>query len=338
MALSLTDQFVSAAELTGYVREAAADEVRNRFTLSTFLPDTNVDDIDFRATTGGDGLSGVAKFRSYDAESPISGRTGVTALTGELPPISEKRRLSEYDRLKMRNAPEAIRNAVLKDGVELAKNIHARAEVARGQLLQTGKVTIAENGLTLEADFGRKAAHTQTAATLWNADGNVIEDLLAWRDVYSATNGGGPGTILVSRQALAAVIRNQTVAEAVYGTSPGTRLVTLDSLNSLLASHGLPVFEVYEAKVRDAGGAAKDILDPTRLLFLPEAGEKIGETLWGLTAEAQDADYGIDSTEAPGVVVGSYSDKDPVALWTKASALLLPVAPNTNLTLSAKVL
>lgn len=337
MALSLDNETLSAADLTGYVRAALEDLPENAFTLSAFLPDVTVDDVDFRANVGGGGLARVAKFRAYDTESPISSRGAARVISGELPPISVKTRLDEYTRLKMRHADQAIVDALREDGLTLAKQILARAEVARGQLLQTGKVTLNENGLTLEADFGRAAKHTQTATTLWGAGGNVVDDLLAWAEVYAATNGARPGRILVSRQILSTVIRNKSLAEAVYGSNPGTRLVKLTDLNDLLAAHGLPAFEVYEAKVAGAPNPA-DVLDPKSLLFLPGADQKIGETLWGTTAEAIDADYGIDSTEAPGIVVGTYSDKDPVAQWTKASAIMLPVAPNTNLTLSAKVL
>lgn len=339
MALQLSDQYVDPAFLTGYVRDTLADQPQNRFTLSQFLPDTPIDDIDFRANVGGGGLARVASYRSYDAESPIGQREGTTKIQGELPPISEKLRLAEYDRLKLRKLDTGIRDAILDDAVVLARNIQARAEVARGQALQDGKVTIAENGLSLVADFGRDADLTQTAATKWNAGGNVFEDLDAWRELYSGKGNGTPGTIVVSRQVISAVIRNETVRAQVYGAADtSSRIVTVEALNSVLGALGLPVFSVYEAQVRDAAGAAKPILDPTKILFLPDAGLKVGETLWGTTAEALDPNYEIDETEAPGIVVGSYSDNDPVAMWTKASAIMLPVVPNTNLTLSATVL
>lgn len=337
MALTLDNDTVPAVELTGFVRTALDALPENAFTLNQFLPDTTVDDINFSANVGGNGLSRPAEFRSYDAESQITGRGTARKITGELPPISVKTRVSEYNRLKLRHLTPELRDAIEEDAVELAKQIHARAEIARGELLQTGKVTIAENGLALEADFARKASHTQTAATLWGAGGNVIDDLLAWQSIYRATNGSGPARALVSQKILSTVIRNPTVAEAVYGSNPGTRLVRLSDLNDLLASHGLPAFEVYEAKVQGAA-APQEVLDPNKLLFLPDSGRNIGKTLWGTTAEALDSDYAIDSTEAPGIVAGTYSDKDPVAQWTKVSAIMLPIAPNTDLTLSATVL
>lgn len=338
MALVLSNEYIDPAELTGYVRAALADLPQNAFGLSAYLPNAPVDDIDFRASVGGGGLSRAASFRAYDAESPISGRKGVGRIQGELPPISEKRRLGEYDRLKMRNLDDGIRNAIFNDAVELATSIQTRMEIARGEALLDGKVTLAENGLALDVDFGRKASHTTQATTKWDNAGDVIEDLLAWQAVYVATNGVKPGAIQTSEQTVAAIMRNATIRANILAPGATQNIVSRDAVNALLQSFGLPALTTYDAQVDDGTGVAAPIMDPKKVLFLPPAGSKLGETLWGVTAEALDSDYRIDSSEAPGIVVGSYSDKDPVAMWTKASAIALPVVPNTNLTLSATVL
>ncbi|UUX60168.1 major capsid protein [Glutamicibacter halophytocola] len=339
MALTLDDKYVSPAELTGYVRSALEDLPQNTFSLNQYLPDTPVDDIDWRGETGGNGLTEVAQFRSFDAESPIGSRPGVSTISGSLPPISEKIRLGEYDRLKLRNSTDGIKNAILDDGVRQARKIKARAEVGRGELLMTGKVTIAENGLGIEADFGRKASHSPTAAILWSAAGSTpIDDLLAWVEVYRATNGIKPEVMLVAQQVVSVLMRNEQIRALTLPAGSTVQIVTIDAIQALLRSYGLPPLEVYEAQVAGPSSTAVDILDPTKILFLPPAGNKIGETQWGITAEQQSADYNLDSTIEPGIVVGSYSDNDPVAQWTKASAIMLPIAPNTNLTLAGKVL
>lgn len=339
MGLILSTEYATPAELTGYAREALADLPENQFGLAAILPNVDVDDIDFRADIGGGGLARVATFRAWDAESPISGRRGISSLTGSLPPISEKRRLGEYDRLKLRRLDAGIRNALFDDAAELALNLAARLEVARGQLLSTGMVTIRENGLVLEADFGRAANHTQTAVVLWSAAGSTpLEDLLAWRAIYRQTNGVNPGRILTDQSVLDTLMRNASIRAYTLPEGSTNQIVTLDAIRALFGSFGLPPMETYEAQVEGADGNPLDILPQGHILFLPPAGRKLGETLWGVTAEALDNDYEIDATEAPGIVVGSYSDKDPVGLWTKASGIAFPVAPNTNLTFDARVL
>jgi hypothetical protein len=41
--------------------------------------------------------------------------------------------------------------------------------------------------------------------------------------------------------------------------------------------------------------------------------------------------------EEPGIVAGSYEDEDPIALWTKASAIGLPILANPDLSMVADV-
>ena len=339
MALVYDATYVTGQELTGYVREALADLPANQFGLARFLPDTFVDDIDFRADVGGGGLTQAAQFRSYDTESPIGKRAGISKISGELPPISEKIRLGEYDRLKLRNASEAIKNKILDDGVAQAVKILARAEVARGELLSAGKVTIQENGLSLEADFGRKATHSPVASQLWNtASSSPIDDLLAWVEVYKNTNGVRPERALVDQRVVSVLMRNAQIRSLALPENSTAQIVTIDAIQALLRSFGLPFLETYEAQVEGADGTAQSILDPTKVIFLPPSTAKIGETQWGTTAESLSKDYKLEEEFQPGIVVGSYSDQDPVAQWTKASAIMLPIAPNINLTLAAKVL
>lgn len=340
MALVLDTEYVEPAELTGYTREALADLPQNQFgLLQDILPNVLVDDIEFRTRLGGNGLARAAKYRSWDTEAPLGRRRGFEDLSGAIPPISQKIRLSEYDRLKLRRNRDAIIDAIYDDAVEQAIAIDTRIAIAKGQLLSTGMVTLHENGLVLEVDFERKATHNTTAPVLWNVDGSdPIEDLLAAQAVYVATNGVRPGRFVTDQSVISTLMRNATIRAMTLPAGSTTQIVTVDAVAALLRSFGLPELEIFEAQVEGDDGNPLDLLPKGRILFLPPAGRKVGESLWGITAEAMDEDYGIDQREAPGIVVGSYSDKDPVSKWTKASAVALPVAPGINLTLSLRVL
>ena len=342
MALTYTSQYGSAAALTGFVRTALEATTGPNTGLSRFLPDEPVDDIEFRAEVGGSTLQRAAAFRSYDTESPIVGVSSQQTITGQLPPISIKTRVNEYDRIKWAsrsNAQQQIENHAEKAGLELGNAIRLRMEIARGQALMDGKVTLAENGLQLTADFGRKAEHTQTAAQLWGtASATPLADLIAWRDIYSTTNGTDPAGLLLSRKALTALLNSADTRMQVYGTGNDTRMVTENDLNALLTSHGLPYVTVYGAKYENAAGIAAEILDSTKVLFLGGATDVVGKTLWGTTAEALEPKFQIDEEQQPGLVVSSYIDDDPVALWIKASAVAFPVVQNPNQTFSATVL
>ncbi|WP_201788503.1 major capsid protein [Rathayibacter sp. VKM Ac-2630] len=179
----ITTDYITPTELTGYARAALADLEANQFTLSQFLPSENVDDLNYRFSRGGQGLAEAATFRAFDAESAIASRPGVTRVTGELPPISRKIKLSEYDRLRQRQLPDQIVNAVFNDTDRMVQSVAARIELARGAALATGKVSINEDGVIADVDFGRRAGHTnQAPGTLWtvSASATPIADLIAW--------------------------------------------------------------------------------------------------------------------------------------------------------------
>ena len=62
-----------------------------------------------------------------------------------------------------------------------------------------------------------------------------------------------------------------------------------------------------------------------------------GTTVWGLTAESGEAEYGL-SGELPGMVSGAYKSNDPLTYWVHANATVLPVLLNANATMAVKVL
>lgn len=342
----ISSDYVTPAELTGYVRAALGDLQVNRFRLAAWLPNRVIDDLQYRFDRGGaEGLTEAATFRSYDTESPVGSRPGITRVTGELPPVSRKIRLGEYDRLRQRRLDGRIQNQILTDAVRMTRAVAARIELARGEALYKGKIDLAENGIVASVDFGRDASHTVSASVAWTDTANAtpLTDLIAWVEVYRDTNGVAPGVVLLSSPVLGLLIRNAEI-RALAATVVGTpNVVPQATLQSIFQAHGLPPFEVYDAQVR-AGGSSQYVIPQDRVLLLPAPGDAndpdttdLGATLWGTTAESLEADFGLEEGEEPGIVAGAYSTKDPVAVWTKAAAVSLPILANPNLSFAADV-
>lgn len=340
----LTNDYIEPAELTGYVREALADMEQNRFTLSRYLPSRAIDDLHFRFNRGGEGLVEAATFRAYDAESPIGGRPGLTRVTGELPPISRKVRLGEFDRLRIRQAADdSIVNAIFDDAERMARAVGARMELARGKALVEGKVTLNENGVVAEVDFGRAGNQTTSAGTPWSthATATPLTDLVTWRDRVVAETGSAPAATVTSTAVLRNVQRCAEIINAITGAAAERTRVSVTELNELLQSEGLPAFEVNDAQI-SVGGAATRVIPQDTIVMVPAPvtgpdGTDLGAVLWGTTAESLEEGYGLEGDE-PGVVAGSYRTEDPVAIWTKAAGIGLPVLANPNLSLAATVL
>lgn len=343
----INTDYIAPAPLTGYVRTALQDMQANRFTLSRWLPNRSIDDLMYRFTRGGEGLVEAATFRAYDTESPIGARPGIARVSGELPPISRKIRLGEYDRLRQRRADDAtVENAILNDAVRMTRAVAARLELARGEALYRGSLQINENGVIATVDFGRAGGHTVAPGVLWStvASATPIADMISWMQTYIDANGEAPGAALTSTTVIGYLLRSAEVRGALAANGVTPSIATRTGLNAILQAHGLPPIEPYDARVNVAGSATR-IIPVDRFLFLPPPsdpndpeGTDLGATLLGPTAESMEPEFGIEEEmDQPGIVAGAYSTKDPVAVWTKAAAIGLPVMANPDLTFAADV-
>jgi hypothetical protein len=323
--------------LTGYARAAQDDWERNQYLLAEFLPNRLVDDLEFRFTRGGGGLTEAANFRSFDTEAEITNRPTTARVTGQLPPMSRKIRFGEYDRLRQRNLTESIEQGVYDDVTRLVKMISARMELARGEALYTGQLAISENDIIATVDFGRAAAMEPAALTStasWNdfANATPITNLMTWMEAFIDQNGEPPDVIVTSTLQLTNLMRNAEIRNmAAVGLSAATR-VPRSALDAIFNDYGLPPIVTYDASINVAGTAQK-VIPATHLLMMKRA--QLGNTLYGTTAEALELE--IVASEAPGIVATVMKDEDPVALWTKTAAIALPVLANPNLCLVADV-
>jgi Phage major capsid protein E len=342
----LTSDYILPTEVTGYARQALADYEINRFTLSQWLPSKPIDDIEYRVNNGQLGLADAASFRAYDAEAAIGRRQGFGRIRGELPPLSWKLRLGEYDRLRLRapnttaQGSQAIVDAIYNDVDVTVLSVAARIELARGSALSAGAVSIAEDGVIASVDFGRASAHSNVApAVLWSttATATPIADLTAWRFTYRQTNGGTePGAILTSQAVLANILRSAEVKAFAAANGQVPSIVSRQVLNTILAAYDLPPIVVNDAQI-NVNGTATRVIPANNVLLLPPPGQTyLGGTFWGTTSESLQPEFGLTGAE-PGIVAGTYATQDPVALWTKATAAPLPVLANPNLTFQAVV-
>jgi hypothetical protein len=331
---------ITPAELTGYAREALADRPENALQLSEILPHQQVDDLNYRFNRGGGGLAAAASFRAYDAEPRFGKREGLTRVSGELPAIGQQYVLGEYDQLRLRQANEQIRNLLLRDAARIARAIDTRFEFARGQALVEGKVTLNEDGVVAEVDFGRLATHSVAPVTLWSnlAASTPIDDLQAWRDVYVDTNGQPPGVIMTSTRVVNYLVRNAQVRSMVLPVGSTVTQVRRSDLDAVMTDFGLPAIRVFDARAIDQTGVSRRVIADDKLLFLPPDGTELGATLWGTTLEAQESQYGIAPADHPGVVVGAFKQSTtPIRVFTIGSAIGIPILGDPDLSFVADV-
>lgn len=340
--MKLITDYATPYELSVVARASQEDRERVDNKLSEVLPTENVDGITITLMSGEDGRVEVAEYRAFDAETSF-GHTGGSGKrqTVELAPLGQQARVSEYDRLVQRNAatPERVKEILGKRAVNLGRAVADRLEMARGQVLQTGKLTINENGFNAEVDFQRDPTMQVNAATPWSDPTvDVVEEYARWVDAYVDLNGEVPAQALASRQVINAFKKSDVFGTIVSGPDAVyQRRVSLADVQAFLTEEGLPTLKEYNRKVM-RNGANVDVLDPDYMVFVPSATSGAGSTAMGTTLESLSPRYGIVAGEEAGIVVGSYESDNPMGLYLNSAAIGLPVLHDANKFMTAKVL
>lgn len=315
-----------------------------QFTLDQFLPNRNIRDIEYRFSKAALQDQDVAPYRAFDAEAAIGKRQGISRVTGELPPISKKMRLGEESRLRLEmlrgGDNSTIVNQLFDDAAAMVRAVQARIEQARGQALYTGAVTINENGVQATIDFGMAGSHKPNAAASWALPAtDILTDLLTWQALYVTDTGQQPGVIVTSSKVLGYMQRNTPMRELmVAGGASAPTILTQETVQATMRAYGLPPMMAYDTVVR-VDGVATRVIPDDKLLMLPAGGgPPLGSTFYGVTAEELELRrFGVQVQGDGGVVVVLSATDDPVATWTKAAAIAVPIIASPELIIAADV-
>ena len=335
---------VDPAALTSFVREVPQPSTQ---ILNRFLPDRQIGDIEAtidKVTR----TNRAATFRTYDAETPIGQRDTLSRERVMLPPIGQKTVVGEYERLKLEQlrsggtATSALVDAIYDDAAVNTRAVHARMELARGDVLADGKFTLTgENGLTLETDWGVPLDNFVASSSPWSdPDAPILADLRSWVQEYVDVNGERPGVMLTSEQVYSWMLLSNEIRQ-LSGSILGTPSIVSDSqLQAVLTAHRMPTIVTYDSRFDVDGTFTRPIPDNLAIL-LPSDPSSLGYTAWGITAEALElagtSNPSLEFSQAPGLVGVVLRDGDPVRTWTKVTGVGMPVLTDPNRLMVADV-
>ncbi|MBS42922.1 MAG: hypothetical protein CMH83_07165 [Nocardioides sp.] len=288
-----------------------------------------------------------ARFRSFDGRLHVSERDVGSEKRVNLLPLSTSLSMGEYERLQLEFArlggsnQQALARAIYNEGEQLTREVQNRLEMAWGDVLSDGKLTINENGYAGEADFGVPANHKVTIATenrKWNSANLAtmlpLTDLQTWSDAYYATNGSRPAVARTSLTRLRAVQRSAEVIAAVHGATSGKTRVPITELNDLLRDEDLPVFGPPLDGSFDVDGVTSRVMADDLVVLLPENLADLGYTAWGVSATALElvnsdrSDLSFE--EAPGIVGVIEKIGPPYRQFTYVDAVAMPILSNAR--------
>jgi hypothetical protein len=299
----------------------------------------------------------MAQFHGFDVEAQKTFRVPIDTHNIEKGLIKVKMNQSERLRELMRSGvqgDERLYDYVMNDGLRLAEQVVTRTKVAKNELLATGKVTIKENDLDLTVDYGVPAANLQKTLDFGaGATATIPEQLQELVDETTAKGISLTGMVL-PRAVLTKLRQNEAVQKSINGALMVGQLVRNADLRAYLNEEfGISEVITNDLTYNVAGALNQSTGIPALTahryfpankvsFFAPNASGRIGTGLWGDPPEVDAArafDGGVAASgESPFVYISQWGETDPAVLWTKASALFMPVLYNPNALYVASVI
>lgn len=274
----------------------------------------------------GGNLPVMALAHAFDTEARIGDRPAFNELIVSKTLIKEKinttERIAEY----LANAKEdVVKNFVLNDVGNMMSRVLTRTEVANIELLATGKVTYKENNLNTVVDYGFNSTTNEISISGWNAaSADILGDL-----ENIMTTAQGKGYILVraftSSKMLGYMLNNTAIQG--YWANKAEPLTKARLISWINENYGIE-FVVNDAMYKNAanGSGVYRFFPEDRISFVPTK-TALGKGLFGYTPEELQLS---ETSEQSFVTVTSWEQKDPACVYTKASALYVPVITDIN--------
>lgn len=285
----------------------------------------------------------MAQFHGFDTEAQTTFRVPVDTHNIEKGLIKVKMNQSERMRALIRSGvrEDALYDYVIRDGVRLAEQVFTRSKVAKNELMSTGKVTIKENNLDLTVDYGVSTDQTGLELDL-SPDADVPAQLQAVVDAALAKGVTLTGFV-TARKNITKLRGNVTIQKAINGNIGAGALVGRSALNAYLEEEfgisRIITNDLTYGKSAELGkdkrpsiATARYFPDNKVTFFAANPSGRLGVGLWGDPPEADAGRFFPVGTSSvsPYVYVMQWMETDPAVLWTKASALFMPVLYNPN--------
>ncbi len=286
----------------------------------------------------------MAEFHGFDTEAQQTFRVPVDNHEIEKGLIKVKVNQSELLRTYKRAGVQGDRQLadyVLNDGIRLAEQVFTRSKVAKNELMATGKVTIKENGLDLTIDYGVPA---DNLAYTIDTDEDVFGQI---QSIFDAANANGVTItgMMTSKKMITLLRKSASVQIAINGTAAAGATVKRSAFDDYMeAEFGVTTIitndQTYGASAVVGADGRPTITtkryypDNKITFFATNPAGKMGVGLWGDAPEVDLAKLGdsvtTEASVSPFVYVTQYKTDDPAEIWTKASALFVPVLYNPN--------
>ena len=287
----------------------------------------------------------MAKYHAFDTEANKTIRPTLENHEIEKGLIKVKINQSESLLEAMQNGvtvPDRLLDYVFNDARTLAEQVKTRTLVAKYEIMATGKVTIGENNLDLTIDFGLDASQKGYTVDL----GTSPDPLATIQAIIDDAKAKGVviNGMMTSRKNLTKMRMNSKVQTAINGSAASGATVKRSSLDDYLASeYGLekiieadglynPDNEGFTASTSTAALSTLRYYPENKITFfatMPNG--RVGSGLWGVPPAVLNKLISTNSSSnGRFVYIDQWTEHDPDVLWTRASAVFIPILVNPD--------
>lgn len=299
-----------------------------------------------RQLAEGGNLPVMAQAHSFDAEARIGNRPKYTELVFSKMFIKEKLKTTEriIEFLGDNANRDEVIDYIFDDYNMVVSRCMTRCEVARMELLATGKVTYKENEQDLTVDYGvpSKNIFDGSSDNLFKDWDTASADIIGALEKVTAAakkKGYKIQRAICSSTIMSYMLKNTTIQTTFYkGNTPV--ILTEDTLKAWLVSvFGIEFVvndDIYKIDAEDT--QARRFFPENSIAFLTTQGT-VGASIYGYTPEELqlEARQGIALSERNYVTITIEDKTDPVCTLTKGSTLFVPVLKDSNSLFIAKI-
>lgn len=299
------------------------------------FPDIKTENLEaeYERLSEGMELPTAAMVHAFDTEAAIGVRPAFEKVSIEKLLIKEK--INQSERLA-HLLNKGVRESRLVDYVyddmnRLANSVKTRTEIAKMEVMATGKMTIKENNLDMTIDYGVNKFKQLTG---WDDPSHDILGDIADMLATAKASGYVLNAALTSDKIVGYMLKNEGIVKSVHGVNGSGLIVTRTQLSTLLNElYGITIStdeDMYAVPTADNKGRTpkRFFKEDAFTLYVAGTNGRVGTGLWGVTPEEERQGAFTDVNFKQFITITQWATPDPVAEWTKASGVFIPVLPN----------
>lgn len=322
------------------------------FDFESMFPYKRIRGLKFSFIKGAHGAPVALVSAGFNTNVLYRDRIGFEELSGSMPFFKEAYAIDEETRQELNSVKDEYTDILLSRIFDDTDNLLTSAEVTaermRAQLVATGTISIVENGVDKQYDYGfdtSKQYKDLTSTGYWSVkDVKPLASLQEQIEAYNTKNNTYPKVMILSQKVFNLLRKDSEVLTYFKSLSNPILYPNATQVKNYIESLfdiTLKVVSQTYIPARKSSGNETPFYPEDRITLTSTT--NLGNTLYGTTPEESDlmsknTQADSCSTTAKGVAVTTWTTVDPVNKSVKVSEICLPTCPNIDKLYIVKVL